>query len=380
MNYKHIDFKDIYADISSFNVSHSAAEYHLILHVKNRELSFEEQIEKLHEAYASLTQQELNGATSVFKRYFLSDAANQVDHLNNKIANDKRCAHSIVEQPLLDGTKVALWVYLVTDIKCRKLDNGLLEASHGNYRHLWLTGASNKASKAEYQMRLIFNDYVVQLMEEKLTLANNCIRTWIFVQDVDNNYAGVVKARNEVFATQNLTPETHFIASTGIAGRTADSHINVLFDAYAVDGISPQQIKFLTAHTHLNPTHEYGVSFERGTAVEYGDRKHIFISGTASINNQGEIEHPGNIRKQVERMWKNVEALLKEADANFNDMGQFIVYLRDMGDYEVVKKMFDNRFPDTPKVITLAPVCRPGWLVEMECMGVKEFKTTHPDF
>ena len=112
------------------------------------------------------------------------------------------------------------------------------------------------------------------------------------MQDVDNNYAGVVKARNEVFITQNLNPDTHFIASTGIAGRTGDSTINVLFDAYAVDGITSKQVKYLHARTHLNPTHEYGVSFERGTAIEYGDRKHILISGTASINNRGEIGHP----------------------------------------------------------------------------------------
>ena len=45
---------------------------------------------------------------------------------------------------------------------------------------------------------------------------------------------------------------------------------------------------------------------------------------------------------------------------------------RDIADYAVVKEMFDKRFPDTPRVITLAPVCRPGWLVEMECMAVKK--------
>jgi enamine deaminase RidA (YjgF/YER057c/UK114 family) len=47
------------------------------------------------------------------------------------------------------------------------------------------------------------------------------------------------------------------------------------------------------------------------------------------------------------------------------------VYLRDMADYAVVKQLFDERFPHTPKVILLAPVCRPGWLIEMECMAVK---------
>ena len=53
---------------------------------------------------------------------------------------------------------------------------------------------------------------------------------------------------------------------------------------------------------------------------------------------------------------------------------RYEVYLRDIADYAVVKSMYDKRFPDTPKVFVHAPVCRPGWLIEMECMGVKALK------
>ena len=78
-----------------------------------------------------------------------------------------------------------------------------------------------------------------------------------------------------------------------------------------------------------------------------------FISGTASINNKGEVVCPGDIRKQTERMWENVEALLKEAGCTFDDLGQMIVYLRDVADYTVVKGMYDERFPDTPRVFCI---------------------------
>ena len=66
--------------------------------------------------------------------------------------------------------------------------------------------------------------------------------------------------------------------------------------------------------------------------MDYGDRRQVFISGTASINNKGEVVHPGNIRRQTERMWENVEALLKEAGCTFADLGLMIVYQRDMAD------------------------------------------------
>ena len=54
--------------------------------------------------------------------------------------------------------------------------------------------------------------------------------------------------------------------------------VTVQMDTYAVDGLKSEQIHYLYAPTHLNPTYEYGVSFERGTYVDYGDRRQVFIS------------------------------------------------------------------------------------------------------
>ena len=357
-------------EIFKYEVPEGVCEYHAILRVTNPLLTYAEQVECLLGAYGSLLGGELKGAVAVFKRFFLSDAANQANYLQALHAEHSDCALSVIEQPPLDGTKVAMWVYLQKGVQTTTLPNGIYEVSHGGYRHLWMAGACNQASNSEYQMRLLFNDYVMQLLENGCSLADNCIRTWLFVQNVDVNYAGVVKARNEVFVTQNLTDKTHFIASTGIAGRHANPKVFVQMDAYAVDGLQKEQIHYLYAPTHLNPTYEYGVSFERGTYVDYGDRRHVFISGTASINNKGEIMYPGDVRKQTERMWENVETLLKEADCGFEHVGHLLVYLRDIADYTVVKGMFDKRFPNIPKVFLLAPVCRPGWLVEMECMAI----------
>ena len=358
-------------EIFRYEVPEGVSEYNAMLRVTNPRLTYMEQVDCLMEAYDQLMQGEMKGAVAVFKRFFVSDAANQANYLQALHAERSDCALSIIEQPPLDGSKVALWVYIQRGVQTKALANGIYEVKHGGYRHLWMAGACNQASNSEYQMRLLFNDYVMQLLENGCCLANNCIRTWIFVQNVDVNYAGVVKARNEVFATQNLTDKTHFIASTGIAGRHANPKVLVQMDAYAVDGICKEQVHYLYAPTHLNPTYEYGVSFERGTYVDYGDRRQVFISGTASINNKGEIMYPGDIRQQTLRMWENVETLLKEAECTFEHVAYLLVYLRDIADYTIVREMFEERFPNIPKVFLLAPVCRPGWLVEMECMAVK---------
>ena len=299
----------IKTEIFRYEVTEGVSEYHVILRVTDSLLTYKEQVDFLLEAYSRIIQTDLSGAVAVFKRFFLSDAANQADYLLAMQPEGVDCALSIVEQPPLDGTKIALWVYLQKGVQTRALPHGIYEVKHGAYRHLWMAGACNQAANSEYQTRLLLNDYVMQLGENGCRLADHCIRTWFFVQNVDVNYAGVVKARNEVFVTQNLTDKTHFIASTGIAGRHANPKVSVLMDTYAVDGLQPEQIHYLYARTHLNPTYEYGVSFERGTYIDYGDRRHVFISGTASINNKGEVVFPGDIRKQTLRMWENVEVL-----------------------------------------------------------------------
>ena len=143
-------------------------------------------------------------------------------------------------------------------------------------------------------------------------------------------------------------------------------------------GFDPAQQRYLHALTHLNRTIEYGVTFERATLMQYGDRNHIYISGTASIDNHGQVLHVGNVKKQTLRMWENVETLLNEGGMTFDDVMQIVVYLRDLADYDIVRQMFADKFPSIPFVITLAPVCRPTWLIEMECMAVK--KTDNPDY
>lgn len=367
-NLSHYTYEDASADVFCFDNGTEVKEYHAMIHVVEKGMPYAKQLEAVMNAYNGLLSQ-IPNARAVFKRYFLSDAANQADDVIMADVTD--CAKSIIQQAPLDGTKIALWVYLMTNIQTSITKSGLYEVSHGEFRHLFNASAHNLAANSEYQMRLLFNEYIMQLAEEGCTLSENCIRTWLFVNDIDLNYGGVVRARNQVFFTQGLTVHTHFISSTGIGGRQQDPNVLTQMDNYAVAGIKQEQIHYLYAPTHLNRTSDYGVSFERGTYIDYADRRHVFISGTASINNKGEIMFPKDIEKQTQRMIENVVVLLKEADCSFDEVGEMVVYLRDIADHDLVRNVFDTQFPGKPYIIVHAPVCRSGWLIEMECMAVK---------
>ena len=360
------------AEIFTFNNGTEVSEAHVMIHVTNSLLPYSQQLETVINAFSQLRGETLKGYDTVFKRYYLSDAANQAEDVYGIAIENSDCAMSVIQQPPLDGTKIALWAYMMTGMKSVKGESDLYAVEHGGFRHLWNGSAHNLAANSEYQTRLLFNEYVLQLKNEGCTLKDNCIRTWLFVNDVDLNYGGVVRARNQVFFTQGLNNDTHFIASTGIEGRQADPNVLSQMDNYAIANIKKEQIHYLYAPTHLNRTSDYGVSFERGTYIDYADRRHVFISGTASIDNKGRIVHPKDIVRQTARMIENVETLLAEAECDLNDIAQITIYLRDSSDYSVVSRIFSERFPCKPYVIVNAPVCRPGWLIEMECMAVRE--------
>lgn len=362
--------------LSSYVPEEGVAEFHAIIRVESRGEVFAQQYSRLKSAKETLCNlPELKGAKIVFKRYFLSDATNQAPVMDK----EEECAVSYIQQAPLDGSKIALWIYLQRGTEV-SVDGKTTIVEHNGYKHLWTMGIFSNVDNSYMQTWKTLFEYIDILKKHNATLFDNCIRTWFFVRDVDTQYGGLVKARRECFIEQGLTPNTHYISSTGIGGNPVDSKALVQLGAYAMTGFEPEQQHYLYALTHLNKTIEYGVTFERGTLFEYGDRGHIYISGTASINNKGEVMHVGDIVNQTKRMWENVEELLKEGNMGYDDVMQIIVYLRDTADYDIVSRMFKEKFPNTPYVITLAPVCRPTWLIEMECIAVQKRETGFRNF
>lgn len=358
---------DITAGI--FEAEGGVSEYHLLLTLVRAGGEFAAQVEAIHEGLGKLLLDKGWGENSVvYRRYFLSDAANQTEILSSSLTKEAGRNISVIQQAPANGSKIALWVY--GQFGHRKEER--------YFRHFWTTQSRYMGGNSEQQTDFLLTAYNRELLENQCAIGINCIRTWFFVRDIDVNYAGVVKARRTLFGQWGLNKDTHYIASTGIEGRSADPRSCVMPEAYAVSGLKPEQVSYLYALSHLNPTWEYGVTFERGVSILYGDRRQAYISGTASIDNKGNIVGRGDIVKQVFRMWENVEALLKEGGYVFEDVCQMIIYIRDSGDYITVKRLFDERFPRIPRVIVLAAVCRSGWLVEMECIALK--KQHNPEF
>lgn len=340
--------------------------------------TFAEQLHLLEQRYASAQEAlKLPPESAIFRRVFVSDAMNQAGLVRTSSLYAKPAegpvAVSIMQQPPLRGAKIGLLAYHITGdagIVKRRLSPRHVIIEKSGLHYLWSTrlcaGSDGAPGQVADQTREVFGDLIDTLTREGGTLRDHCVRTWIYLKDVDVFYQEMVESRRELFQRQGLTAGTHYIASTGIEGACAHRYDLVTMDAYSILGLAPEQMSYLNDLDRLCLTKNYGVTFERGTRIAYADRAHHFISGTASIDSAGAVLHCGDVLRQLGRALDNVDALLHSGQANLDDMMHLTVYLRDPADFTAVDGYLSERFSDLPMQIVHGAVCRPEWLIEVE--------------
>ncbi len=355
---------------------------HFISVTPPSDASFEDQVAHVDTHYReTVAALGLEPETAVFRRLFLSDVINQAPQIvDSGLASNPEegpVAVSIVQQQPLPGSKISVLAYHLESEKPvakKRLSNKHVMIEKNGLRHLWSTRlcASDDHGTfcAEDQTRQVFDNLIGTIEGEGGKLREDCVRTWIYVKDVDVFYQPMVDSRRELFVQQGMNGNSHYIASTGIEGACAHRHDLVAMDAYSVLGLGANQVSYLNDFDRLCPTKDYDVTFERGTRIAYADRSHHFISGTASIDRKGQVLHLGNVMRQLDRALDNVNALLMSGDASLEDMKYLIVYLRDPTDYQKISQYLSRQIPNIPALIVEGAVCRPEWLVEVEGVAV----------
>lgn len=324
--------------------------------------TFDAQLAELEERlYRHLADEEAKGRHLIYSKVFLSDAQNQYSSLvGSKLYKGllSTAATTAIEQPPACGSKIGVLTV------CGN-------ASHALFHSMRLSEEEAAGNDSYTQTSLLFQRYISEMEAKGLDMATHLVRTWIYVAGIDTNYAGVVKARNDIFRKHGMTADTHFVASTGIGGYTQTRSALVAIDFLTYPNIKEEDKKYLKALDHLNPTHEYGVAFERGTKLSLPDVASpiYYISGTASIDKRGKVVNEGDVTLQACRLLENIEALLNDGGASLDDIKYLIVYLRDLSDRDIVEEYMGKRFPAIPHITVQAKVCRPQWLIEMECVA-----------
>jgi 2-iminobutanoate/2-iminopropanoate deaminase len=146
-----------------------------------------------------------------------------------------------------------------------------------------------------------------------------------------------------------------------------------------VEGRATVPKRAVCAPDVLNEAYDYHTpsSFSRGMRVELPGASMLFLSGTASVNEQGETVHEGDFAAQCLRTFRNLTRLLAVEGASWHDVVRTSCYLRDIDrDYRVfneVRTFFMNAIGLDPLPASTgiqAGICRSDLLVEIELIAM----------
>lgn len=201
---------------------------------------------------------------------------------------------------------------------------------------------------------------------------SDVVRTWIHVQDIDENYASLNRARNRYYAEQRLP---RLPASTCVEGTLAGAATPVAMDLYAVGASRDVEVTAL-APGLMGEASGYGSAFARASRIREPGRDALYVSGTASIDARGRVVAGGDIDGQLARTFANVRALLEGAGLGFEHTFAATVYLKQAGFRQAYAKAAAAAgLPgDVPAAVVVADICRPEWLCEIELCAARRDK------
>ena len=139
----------------------------------------------------------------------------------------------------------------------------------------------------------------------------------------------------------------------------------------------PVEKRAITNHHVLNEAYAYGSAFSRGMRIDLKGLTILLISGTASIDDQGNTVHAGDLRAQLRRTFDNITGLLASEGATWHDIVRTTCYLRDIErDYKAFNEertaFYQEQGLDPLPASTgiQAILCRPELLVEVEAIAM----------
>lgn len=142
----------------------------------------------------------------------------------------------------------------------------------------------------------------------------------------------------------------------------------------------PPVPKHVTHAPHvINEAYDYQKpsSFSRALRLDLGGYKVLLISGTASVNEQGQAEHIGDFKAQLWRTYVNITNLLAAEGMTWHDIVRTTNYLRDIErDYAKFNKIrttfysWMNLDPLPASTGIQARLCWETLLVEIEAYAI----------
>ncbi|MBN1805719.1 MAG: hypothetical protein JW837_10740 [Sedimentisphaerales bacterium] len=195
-------------------------------------------------------------------------------------------------------------------------------------------------------------------------------RTWMWLKDILSWYDEFNQVRNEFFTERGLIGDgtrQSMPASTGIGLGPAGGG-DCAMDLMAV--LKPVDCtKYLQAGGKQQCALDYGSAFSRASKTDTPAGQTVFVSGTASIDADGETTHIGDAAGQIKTTIENVQAVLADMHCVDEDVVHVISYCKTTE----VERIFNDSFRKTlswPWITVICDICRSDLLFEIEATAM----------
>lgn len=207
---------------------------------------------------------------------------------------------------------------------------------------------------------------------------NSIVRQWNYIEQItkfdgtDQHYQMFNNARSEFYARTGW--DNGYPAATGIGANLGgilvdiDAAVFTSADCYATPIDNKLQV---AAHAYSEEVLEEAgkkkttPKFERAKSMTFGERRIVYISGTAAIRGEETLKGVG-LERQLHITMENIAELTGNAQ-----LRMLRVYLKDKSFYEEASKLLEDYKLNIPISYMWADVCRDELLIEIEGIAIE---------
>ncbi|MDR2116373.1 MAG: hypothetical protein LBP87_08325 [Planctomycetaceae bacterium] len=341
--------------------------------------------------------------TALMGHFFLADIGKKelVRQIFSEFFPKYSCAFTFIPQPPASGVVAGLELWAITGGNSKSIPISVESPQPGfvittefdDLRWFFIGDVRpDHLSIGAYERSLAAFQRLGRQLEQNGFCLGQIVRTWIYQghlvlpEGKTQRYKELNRARTDFFKgvefLKDYLPLGYcggvYPASTGIGADDVD----VVIGAIAVSA----NRKDFTAVPLENPNQtsafDYGAvyspqspKFSRAMALAIPNSCFIFVSGTASIT-ESESRFPENPEKQTEQTLDNIAALIDGKNLEKHGISGFVsdlshlkcarVYVKRPNELAIIKSVCDKRLKNIPILYTIADVCRPELLVEIE--------------
>lgn len=203
------------------------------------------------------------------------------------------------------------------------------------------------------------------VLDQEKWSVRDIIRTWFFNRNIIEWYDDFNQEREVFFENNGIKDIYPASTCVGIKDELSVGMVaNVLL-------VRPKNVNVLVqdAPSPLQgPAYEYKSLFSRGKKISTSQYHKLYISGTASIDQNGRTLYVGNIRKQIAHTMNVIKNMLEVHQMTFANISNGIFYFKELSHKNIVKGCLEAF--NIKGELVCVDICRDDLLFEAEVSAI----------